>query len=94
MGVADGHAYRVQGCKSVSSIGGDDQHILVTFDIGGMLLRFLFLMTFFSPFIVKIQLLGGCIPHPPGICSPDRVARLMTCNKDVYLRFLAPRAFI
>ena len=23
-----------------------------------------------------------------------RVARLMTCNKDVYLRFLAPRAFI
>ena len=32
-----------QGCKSVSSIGGDDQHILVTFLIlgVGMILRFL-----------------------------------------------------
>ena len=65
---------------------GDDQHILVTFLIlGGMILRFLFLMTFFllarlffSPFFVKIQLLGGgmevkywggCTPTP-GICSP------------------------
>ena len=51
---------------------------------GGMILRFLFLMTFFfarqaffSPFLLNFnywgdggQILGGCNPHPPGICSP------------------------
>ena len=26
--------------------------------------------------------------------SANRMARLVTCNKDVYLRFLSPRAFI
>ena len=53
---------------------------------GGMILRFLFLMTFFfcllgffSPFFVKIQLLGEdggqilgrCMMYPPRICSPE-----------------------
>ena len=71
----------IQGCKSVSSIGGNDQHILVTFfDIGGMILRFLFLMTFllaglfFHHLLLKFnyggdggQILGGCIP--PGFAA-------------------------
>ena len=69
-----------QGCKSVSSIGGgDDQHILVTFLIWGDDFKISFLMTFFfvrqaffSPFFVKIQLLGGggdVSPIPPGFVA-------------------------
>ena len=74
--------YEYQGCKSVSSIGGWSPYFGDLFDIGGMILRFLFLMTFFfarqaffSPFFVKIQLFGGdggqILGGGGGICSPD-----------------------
>ena len=66
-----------------------------------MILRFLFFMTFFcspgffSPFFVKISIIGGtevkywggggCIPHPPGICSPVYTcSALLNCIVLVY----------
>ena len=66
--------------------GGGSPYFGDFFDIGGMILKFLFLMTFFfarqaffSPFFVKIQLLGGggwrsniggmYPPSPPGFAA-------------------------
>ena len=58
--------YTVQGCKSVFSIGVDDQHILVTFLIwGGMILRF-FVWKNFCAILVKeifVFWILVCIPR-------------------------------
>ena len=73
--------------------GGGSAYFGDFFDTEGMILRFLFLMTFFllarlffHHFLLKFnywgdggQILGGgggCIPYPPGICSPVHVHKL------------------
>ena len=61
-----------QGCKSVSSIGGDDQHILVTFLILGDDFKTSFFddlffarQAFFHHFLLKFNYWGDVYPHPP-----------------------------
>ena len=52
--------------------------------------------------LIKIYLVSISAIHKNSISNQvgvvdgraNRVARLITCNKDVYLRFLSPRAFI
>ena len=52
--------------------------------------------------LIKIYLVSISAIHKNSISNQmgvvdgrdNRVTRLVTCNKDVYLRFLSPRAFI
>ena len=52
--------------------------------------------------LIKVYLVSISAIHKNSISNQmgvvdgraNRVTRLVTCNKDVYLRFLSPRAFI
>ena len=65
------------------------------------------LPSFFYPLYLLLEIRGGgggvksretknSISHQMGVVDGRsyRVTRLVTCKKDMYLRFLAPRAFI